>query len=109
MLIPANPHRVHLLESTPSSLPKLLNSVKWNNHKDVAIVSTPSPPTHTHLSHISSLQLESIMGAWRPLPPEEALELLDYAYQDPNVRTYAVRCLQNMSYVNYHSDSVCSG
>ncbi len=37
------------------------------------------------------------MGAWRPLPPEEALELLDYAYQDPNVRAYAVRCLQTMS------------
>lgn len=42
-------------------------------------------------------QLQSILQAWRPLPPEEALELLDYAYQDLTVREFAVRCLQQMS------------
>lgn len=31
--------RMHLLENLPSSLPKLLNSVKWHQHKDVAVVS----------------------------------------------------------------------
>ena len=43
------------------------------------------------------LQLQSIMQAWRPLPPEEALELLDYVYQDPYVRAYAVRCISELS------------
>lgn len=47
------------------------------------------------------MQLQSILQAWRPLPPEEALELLDYAYQDYNVREFAVRCLQQMTYVLY--------
>ena len=31
--------RMHLLETTPSSLPRLLSSVKWNQYKDVAVVS----------------------------------------------------------------------
>ena len=31
--------RMHLLEHMPASLPKLLNAVKWNHHKDVAVVS----------------------------------------------------------------------
>ena len=31
--------RMYLLENLPSSLPKLLNSVKWSQHKDVAFVS----------------------------------------------------------------------
>ena len=39
----------------------------------------------------------SILMAWRPLPPEESLELLDYAYQDPKVRAFAIRSLQSMS------------
>ena len=32
------PHRMHLFDK-PSALPKLLNSVKWYLHKDVAVVS----------------------------------------------------------------------
>ncbi|XP_019860158.1 PREDICTED: phosphatidylinositol 4,5-bisphosphate 3-kinase catalytic subunit beta isoform-like [Amphimedon queenslandica] len=31
--------RMYLLENLPSSLPKLLNSVKWYQHRDVAVVS----------------------------------------------------------------------
>ena len=31
--------RMYLLENLPASLPKLLNSVKWSQHKDVAVVS----------------------------------------------------------------------
>lgn len=31
---------MYLLENLPSSLPKLLNSVKWYQHKDVAVVSS---------------------------------------------------------------------
>ena len=30
--------RMYLLEAMPSSLPKLLNAVKWSQHKDVALV-----------------------------------------------------------------------
>lgn len=30
--------RMHLLETMPSSLPKLLNAVKWSQHKDVSVV-----------------------------------------------------------------------
>ena len=50
-----------------------------------------------HAHHICHPQLQSILLAWRPLPPEEALELLDYAYQDPDVRAFAIRCLKEMS------------
>lgn len=31
--------RMHLLETMPSSLPKLLNAVKWSHHRDVSVVS----------------------------------------------------------------------
>ena len=31
--------RMHLLETMPSSLPKLLNAVKWSQHRDVSVVS----------------------------------------------------------------------
>ena len=31
--------RMYLLENLPSSLPKLLNSVKWYQHTDVTVVS----------------------------------------------------------------------
>ncbi len=31
--------RMYLLENLPTSLPKLLSSVKWYQHKDVAVVS----------------------------------------------------------------------
>ena len=44
-------------------------------------------------SALLRLQLQSILQAWQPLPPEEALELLDYIYQDPYVRSFAVRCI----------------
>lgn len=33
-----SPSRMYLLEAMPSSLPKLLNAVKWNQHKDIALV-----------------------------------------------------------------------
>ena len=30
---------LYLQQAMPSSLPKVLNAVKWNQHKDVAVVS----------------------------------------------------------------------
>uniref|UniRef100_T1ISF0 phosphatidylinositol 3-kinase n=1 Tax=Strigamia maritima TaxID=126957 RepID=T1ISF0_STRMM len=66
--------RYHL----PHSLPKLLSCVKWNEHKDIA-------------------QMLSILKRWPQLPPENALELLDYAYADQYVRKYSVECLRALS------------
>lgn len=37
------------------------------------------------------------MQQWPKLPVEKALELLDYAYADQNVRNFAVRCLMDVS------------
>lgn len=37
------------------------------------------------------------MQQWPKLPVEKALELLDYAYADQNVRSFAVRCLMDVS------------
>ncbi|XP_062901982.1 phosphatidylinositol 4,5-bisphosphate 3-kinase catalytic subunit beta isoform [Mobula hypostoma] len=65
-------------ENFPQSLPKLLLSVKWNKHEDVA-------------------QLQALLQIWAKLPPREALELLDFNYPDQYVREYAVGCLREMS------------
>ena len=38
-----------------------------------------------------------MLSQWQPLEPEAALELLDYKFQDPVVRSFAVGCLKTMS------------
>ncbi|KAI4893118.1 hypothetical protein NFI96_020627 [Prochilodus magdalenae] len=65
-------------ENFPQSLPKLLLSVKWSKHEDMA-------------------QLQALLQIWPRLSPRDALELLDFNYPDQYVREYAVRCLQDMS------------
>ncbi|XP_072428909.1 phosphatidylinositol 4,5-bisphosphate 3-kinase catalytic subunit beta isoform isoform X1 [Chiloscyllium punctatum] len=65
-------------ENFPQSLPKLLLSVKWNKHEDVA-------------------QLQALLQIWTKIAPREALELLDFNYPDQYVREYAVGCLKEMS------------
>ncbi|XP_041850415.1 phosphatidylinositol 4,5-bisphosphate 3-kinase catalytic subunit beta isoform [Melanotaenia boesemani] len=60
------------------SLPKLLLSVKWSKHEDMA-------------------QLQALLQIWPKLSPRDALELLDFNYPDQYVREYAVRCLRDMS------------
>ncbi|CAN9511193.1 unnamed protein product [Ophioblennius macclurei] len=62
----------------PQSLPKLLLSVKWSKHEDMA-------------------QLQALLQIWPKLSPRDALELLDFNYPDQYVREYAVRCLRDMS------------
>ncbi|KAL5491745.1 hypothetical protein EMCRGX_G017097 [Ephydatia muelleri] len=62
----------------PSFLSVVLNSVKWNIHENVAMM-------HCALS------------IWKLVPPLEALELLDYAYQDPQVREFAVKSIAEFS------------
>lgn len=39
----------------------------------------------------------ALVQQWPKLPVEKALELLDYAYADQNVRSFAVRCLMDVS------------
>ncbi|KAM8853882.1 phosphatidylinositol 4,5-bisphosphate 3-kinase catalytic subunit beta isoform 1-T2 [Synchiropus picturatus] len=65
-------------EKFPQSLPKLLLSVKWSKHEDMA-------------------QLQALLQIWPKLSPRDALELLDFNYPDQYVREYAVRCLAAMS------------
>ncbi|XP_035240996.1 phosphatidylinositol 4,5-bisphosphate 3-kinase catalytic subunit beta isoform [Anguilla anguilla] len=65
-------------ENFPQSLPKLLLSVKWSKHEDMA-------------------QLQALLQIWPKLSPRDALELLDFNYPDQYVREYAVACLRHMS------------
>lgn len=39
----------------------------------------------------------ALVQQWPKLPVEKALELLDYAYADQNVRNFAVRCLKDVT------------
>uniref|UniRef100_A0A8B9HR82 phosphatidylinositol-4,5-bisphosphate 3-kinase n=1 Tax=Astyanax mexicanus TaxID=7994 RepID=A0A8B9HR82_ASTMX len=64
-------------ENFPQSLPKLLLSVKWSKHEDMA-------------------QLQALLQIWPKLSPRDALELLDFNYPDQYVREYAVGCLKYM-------------
>uniref|UniRef100_A0A8D3CC39 phosphatidylinositol-4,5-bisphosphate 3-kinase n=1 Tax=Scophthalmus maximus TaxID=52904 RepID=A0A8D3CC39_SCOMX len=64
------------LVNFPQSLPKLLLSVKWSKHEDMA---------------------QALLQMWPKLSPRDALELLDFNYPDQYVREYAVRCLRDMS------------
>ncbi|KAF2073262.1 hypothetical protein CYY_005424 [Polysphondylium violaceum] len=70
-------YRMHLA-STPSSLPKVLQSLQWNNPQNVK-------------------EAHRLLSIWAPLSPEEALELLDVRYADELVREYAVNCLRAFS------------
>lgn len=65
-------------EHFPHALPKLLSCVHWNNYADVAT-------------------MQALLQIWQPIPPTEALELLDFQYADKAVRKFAVECLKNMS------------
>ncbi|XP_064642151.1 phosphatidylinositol 4,5-bisphosphate 3-kinase catalytic subunit beta isoform-like [Lineus longissimus] len=62
----------------PQSLPRLLTCVQWNNHNDVATMM-------------------ALLQIWPKLPPEQALELLDFCYADTSVREFAVVCLKELS------------
>lgn len=61
-------------EEVPEILPKLLHCIDWNN-KDVISEAV------------------CLLSDWQKLPVEKALELLDYAYADQEVRRFAVNCL----------------
>lgn len=70
--------RYDLVSHVPTLLPKLLDCVEWNDHREVA-------------------EIMALLKVWPPLPAEKALELLDYAYADQAVRSFAVKCLFDVS------------
>ncbi|KAG8193956.1 hypothetical protein JTE90_011505 [Oedothorax gibbosus] len=70
--------RLHCAQHLPVSLPKLLRCLRWNDRREVA-------------------EMMRLLRQWPLLSPTKALELLDYAYPDPAVRAFAVRCLRSVS------------
>uniref|UniRef100_A0A4W5LU25 phosphatidylinositol-4,5-bisphosphate 3-kinase n=1 Tax=Hucho hucho TaxID=62062 RepID=A0A4W5LU25_9TELE len=64
-------------ERYPESLSKLLLITKWNKHEDVA-------------------QMVAFLQKWPDLPALHALELLDYSFPDPMVRSFTIRCLRKL-------------
>ncbi|KAL5014906.1 hypothetical protein ScPMuIL_009176 [Solemya velum] len=69
--------RYECRERFPQSLPKLLSSVTWANHIDVA-------------------KMQVLLETWPKLPVEQSLELLDFNFPDTNVKKYAVSCLEDL-------------
>ncbi|KAK9873151.1 hypothetical protein WA026_021384 [Henosepilachna vigintioctopunctata] len=65
-------------ERNPNILPKILYCIDWDRKETFA-------------------EVVALLREWPELSPEKALELLDYAYADQEVRYYAVQCLQGMS------------
>lgn len=63
----------------PELLPKLLSCVEWGERAEAASVSR-------------------MLTSWPMLRVESALELLDYAYADSAVRSFAVKCLAQIRY-----------
>ena len=92
----------------PNSLPKVLLSIQWNNHEDVArvcvLINYCLPNTFAHICHLSvkltwsmTFQMHALLQSWPHIAPEQALELLDYKYPEKEVREYAVQCLENFT------------
>jgi phosphatidylinositol-4,5-bisphosphate 3-kinase catalytic subunit alpha/beta/delta len=69
--------REECLHSEPNGLPSLLYCVEWNNRNEVA-------------------EMCRLLKEWPVLPVERSLELLDYAYADRSVRSFAVSCLRRI-------------
>uniref|UniRef100_A0A8C8E3B9 phosphatidylinositol-4,5-bisphosphate 3-kinase n=1 Tax=Oryzias sinensis TaxID=183150 RepID=A0A8C8E3B9_9TELE len=70
--------RTEIREHYPENLSKLLLVTKWNKREDV-------------------VQMVSLLKKWPDLPAIHALELLDYSFPDPAVRSFTVRCLRKLS------------
>ncbi|KAJ1528067.1 hypothetical protein ONE63_007985 [Megalurothrips usitatus] len=70
--------RYDCMKLMPHQLPMILTCVEWNDQKEIA-------------------EATALLQHWPKLPVEKALELLDYAYADQNVRNFAVQCLRDVS------------
>lgn len=69
--------RTEVRDRYPESLSKLLLITKWNKREDV-------------------VQMVSLLRHWPDLPAISALELLDYSFPDPAVRSFTIRCLKKL-------------
>uniref|UniRef100_A0A671U0C0 phosphatidylinositol-4,5-bisphosphate 3-kinase n=1 Tax=Sparus aurata TaxID=8175 RepID=A0A671U0C0_SPAAU len=74
--------RTEVRDRYPESLSKLLLITKWNKREDVSF---------------DSPQMVSLLRNWPDLPAIHALELLDYSFPDPAVRSFTIRCLRKLS------------
>uniref|UniRef100_A0AAQ4QY37 phosphatidylinositol-4,5-bisphosphate 3-kinase n=1 Tax=Gasterosteus aculeatus aculeatus TaxID=481459 RepID=A0AAQ4QY37_GASAC len=70
--------RTEVRDRFHESLSKLLLVTKWNRHEDV-------------------VQMVSLLRNWPDLPAIHALELLDYSFPDPAVRSFTIACLRKLS------------
>uniref|UniRef100_A0A669F3T8 phosphatidylinositol-4,5-bisphosphate 3-kinase n=1 Tax=Oreochromis niloticus TaxID=8128 RepID=A0A669F3T8_ORENI len=70
--------RTEVRDHYPESLSKLLLITKWNKREDV-------------------VQMVNLLRNWPDLPAIHALELLDYSFPDPAVRSFTIRCLRKLS------------
>lgn len=70
-------YRNHFRSEAPELLPRLLSCVEWGDRAEAASVSR-------------------MLMDWPTLPLASALELLDYAYADAAVRSFAVKCLEKI-------------
>uniref|UniRef100_A0A3B5QN21 phosphatidylinositol-4,5-bisphosphate 3-kinase n=1 Tax=Xiphophorus maculatus TaxID=8083 RepID=A0A3B5QN21_XIPMA len=70
--------RAEVRDYFPECLSKLLLITKWNKREDVA-------------------QMVGLLKSWPELPAIHALELLDYSFPDPAVRSFTIRCLKKLS------------
>uniref|UniRef100_A0A8D0CNI3 phosphatidylinositol-4,5-bisphosphate 3-kinase n=1 Tax=Sander lucioperca TaxID=283035 RepID=A0A8D0CNI3_SANLU len=69
--------RTEVRDHYHESLSKLLLITKWNRREDVWKCF--------------------LLRTWRDLPAIHALELLDYSFPDPVVRSFTIRCLRKLS------------
>ncbi|XP_013097729.2 phosphatidylinositol 4,5-bisphosphate 3-kinase catalytic subunit beta isoform [Stomoxys calcitrans] len=69
--------RYNIKIEEPEELSILLHCVNWNKRDEVA-------------------EMWYLLNEWPPISVERSLELLDYAYPDPAVRNFAIRCLRNL-------------
>ncbi|CAD6992165.1 phosphatidylinositol 4,5-bisphosphate 3-kinase catalytic subunit delta isoform [Ceratitis capitata] len=67
--------RYEILAEAPEELSTLLHCVNWNERDEVA-------------------ETWRLLQQWPTISVERSLELLDYAYPDPAVRSFAIRCLR---------------
>lgn len=89
--------RVHLLESVPSSLPKLLNSVKWGQHKDVAVVGVNRFSTYLYFIYWSLPAVRVHNGGVAPSTPWGSFRVAWLCL--PGSQCPCVRCQVSAGYV----------
>ncbi|KAL7717795.1 Phosphatidylinositol 3-kinase catalytic subunit gamma [Entamoeba marina] len=70
-------NRYYVLKTKPRALPRICMAVNYTQPSDVH-------------------ELHRLLTKWPLLSPHEAIELLDFRYPDPEIRAYALRCIDTM-------------